>query len=258
MCELFGISSTKKVRVNEYLKEFFSHSVEHPHGWGMAAFYEGVASIEKEPIQALKSSYLKERLRHKIEVSTMIAHIRLATVGSMDYENCHPFVRQDNYGRRWTLAHNGTMFDAPALNPYFYGQEGQTDSERLLYYFIDKINKKQKSLRRRLTEQKRVEVFDGLIGGIAAGNKTNLLFYDGSVMYVHTNYRDSLYYATEQDAVLFATVPLSDKQEWKAVPFMRLMAWRDGRHLYTGHKHGHEYKDNAKDMQFLFLDSSAL
>lgn len=50
MCELFGISSTKKVRVNEYLKEFFSHSVEHPHGWGMAAFYEGVASIEKEPI----------------------------------------------------------------------------------------------------------------------------------------------------------------------------------------------------------------
>ena len=45
-------------------------------------------------------------------------HIRLATVGSRDYENCHPFVREDNYGRHWTLIHNGTMFDCPQLSRY--------------------------------------------------------------------------------------------------------------------------------------------
>ena len=47
MCELFGVSSGRRIEVNDLLKEFFSHSVRHPNGWGMAMFYENSVSLEK-------------------------------------------------------------------------------------------------------------------------------------------------------------------------------------------------------------------
>lgn len=84
MCELFGVSSAQKIEVTDLLKEFFSHSVKHANGWGMATFYGNAVSLEKEPIQAIKSAYLKERLQQNIQVQNMIAHIRLATRGVME------------------------------------------------------------------------------------------------------------------------------------------------------------------------------
>ena len=39
MCELFGVTSSSKMELNELLLEFFSHGREHPNGWGMAFFY---------------------------------------------------------------------------------------------------------------------------------------------------------------------------------------------------------------------------
>ena len=36
MCEIFGFSSSKEEELNDYLKEFYSHCEEHPHGWGLA------------------------------------------------------------------------------------------------------------------------------------------------------------------------------------------------------------------------------
>ena len=35
MCELLGISSAKPMDASGFLKEFYSHSVMHPHGWGL-------------------------------------------------------------------------------------------------------------------------------------------------------------------------------------------------------------------------------
>ena len=257
MCELFGVSASKRTEVNSQLQEFFSHSVHHPNGWGMAVFHNGIASIEKEPVRADRSRYLKERLKTKIAVYDMIAHIRLATKGAIEYENCHPFVQQDNYGRRWTLAHNGTMFQCPVLDPYYYKQEGSTDSERILCYLIDRINDRQEELGRPLEEEERFAFLEEVVASIAEGNKLNLLLYDGELMYVHTNYADSLYYQEFADGAFFATVPLG-KALWKPVPFTRLLAWKAGKKVYAGTSHGHEYIDNEKDMEFLFLDSSSL
>lgn len=118
MCELFGVSGMERAPVAELLKEFFRHSVRRPNGWGMATFYDNSVSPEKEPVCAVKSVYLRERLRRQLEARNIIAHIRLVTRGNMDYENYHPFVRRDNFGRTWTLAHNGTIFDRPALDGY--------------------------------------------------------------------------------------------------------------------------------------------
>ncbi len=46
--------------MNDYLREFYSHSNKHPHGWGVACLEKQEAMIEKkEPLQAAKSHYLK-------------------------------------------------------------------------------------------------------------------------------------------------------------------------------------------------------
>lgn len=257
MCELFGVSSMEKITVNTLLKEFYSHSTRHPDGWGLAVFYENSVSLEKEPVPALRSGYLKERLRHRIAVKSMIAHIRLATIGTMEYENCHPFVKRDNFGRSWTLAHNGTIFDYSPLNRYLYQQEGRTDSERILYYLVDQVNHLQSELGRPLEQGARFDLLDGLISDMAQGNKLNLLLYDGELMYAHTNYAESLYVCQLEDTALLSTVPL-DRHRWTPLPFTALCAYKDGRKLFQGASHGNEYKDNEQDMRFIFTDYAGL
>lgn len=257
MCELFGVSARRRIPVNDLLKEFFSHSVHHQNGWGMAIFYENSVSLEKEPVQAVKSGYLKERLRRPIAVKNMIAHIRLATKGGMEYVNCHPFVLRDNADRCWTLAHNGTIFDYPKHNPYVYRQEGSTDSERILCFLVDQINSRQTELGRPLTQEERFSLLDGLVCDMAGGNKLNLLIYDGELLYVHTNYANSLYVSKRADALLFATVPL-DRGSWSPHPFTTLCAYQEGSRVFAGTNHGKEYKDNDRDMQLIFADYAGL
>lgn len=257
MCELFGISSMQKIPVNDLLREFFSHSDRHPNGWGLALFYQNAVSLEKEPQQASKSYYLRERLSHRLEADTLLAHIRFATIGNMEYANSHPFVRRDSSGRTWTLIHNGTIFDYPKLSPYQYRQEGSTDSERILYYLVDQIDQKQAELERPLEKQERFELLDGLIGDMAKGNKLNLILYDGEWMYVHTNYANSLYVWEEGGTAVFATVP-QRIGSWRLLPFTALCAYEDGRRVRQGAPHGWEYRDNDKDTRYLFAAYAGL
>ena len=140
MCELFGVTSDKKILVNEYLKKFFGHSNEHPSGWGLSVLDETNPSIIKEAIKAENSNLLKGVLEKPLKSSKLVAHIRRATIGHVEYKNSHPFSRVDASGREWIFVHNGTIFDAPVLNKYQKEQEGETDSERILLYIIDRIN----------------------------------------------------------------------------------------------------------------------
>lgn len=257
MCELFGISSVREVPVNDLLREFFSHSDKHPNGWGMATFFHRSVSIEKEPVQATRSVYLRERLRHRMEVRTLLAHIRFATIGNMEYDNSHPFLRRDSAGRDWVLIHNGTIFDYPALSPYQYRQDGSTDSERILLYLVDRLDQRQAEAGRPLEARERFGLLDTLIADLARGNKLNLMLYDGELMYVHTNYAGSLYVCEAGGTAAFCTVPLREGC-WSPVPFTTLCAYQNGRRVFEGRPHGHEYIDNDKDMQYLFADFANL
>lgn len=257
MCELFGVSSAEKLEVNDLLRKFFSHGVDHPHGWGMAFFYGNAVSLEKQPEPSYASRYLKQRLQARIHTASMIAHIRLATKGVMEYINTHPFVMRDNSGRTWTLAHNGTIFDAPALNPFVHSQEGATDSERILCYIISRVNAEQDRLRRPLSEEGRFRLLDQIICQLAPENKLNLLLYDSELLYVHTNYRDSLHLCRKGAGLVFSTQPL-DRDRWEPLPMNRLLSYRDGLPRRTGTDHGAEFFDSEEKMRLLFLDFSAL
>lgn len=257
MCELFGVTASKEIQLNTLLETFFSHGVKHPHGWGMAFFDGNTVHVEKQPVASNKSAYLREYLERDIKTDKMIAHIRLATKGYLEYENCHPFVREDNSGRIWTLAHNGTIFEGDILNPFFYVQEGQTDSERILYFIIEQINKRQEEAGRPLAGQERFRLLDEIVCGLADENKLNLLIYDGEYLYVHTNCRNSLHICRRDGGAIFSTVPL-DKEEWELVPLNTLFAWQNGQQVAQGTNHGCEYTEDAEKMKLLFLDYSAL
>lgn len=257
MCELFGVSSRDSINVKNYMEEFFAHSVRHPNGWGIAMFYDNSVSLEKEPIRANKSVYLRERLRRLPEVSELIAHIRFATRGGEEYDNAHPFVRRDNFGRAWTFAHNGTIFNYPILDSYFARQEGNTDSERILLYIIDKINSAQNQINRPLKFEERFALLDELVCDMAEGNKINFLLFDGEFMYVHSNYANTLYGLYNDHSILFSTTPLS-KEDWRLVKFTTLLAYKKGELIKEGTTHGKVYKDNEKDLKMLFVDYSSL
>lgn len=257
MCELFGVNASEKIQVNDLLDEFFSHGDRHPHGWGLALFENGAVQVEKQAVASTKSARLRERCDHSITADKMIAHIRLATKGSMEYENCHPFIREDETGRVWTLAHNGTIFEGEALDSYFYVQEGQTDSERILYSLIDRLDDRYREIGYPLGAQERFQVLDEMICEIAKENKLNLMLFDGEYFYVHTNCRDSLYFSKRQGGYVFCTVPL-DGQEWKPLSLNTLLAFQDGKLVQTGTNHGYEYIEDPEKMKMLFLDYSAL
>lgn len=256
MCELFGVTSRGRLVLNELLSEFFSHGMEHPNGWGMAFFYGNAVSLEKQPEASHKSVYLKQRLQFKVEADKMIAHIRLATRGNLNYENTHPFVMRDSSNRTWTLAHNGTIFDCDLLNPFAYSQQGQTDSERILAYIVSRVNLEQEK-GKELSGQERFELIDEILGRITPENKVNILLFDGELMYVHTNYQNSLYRCRKGEAVVISTRPL-DHCEWQNVPMNTLIAYQDGKQVYTGTDHKNEFFETEEKMRLLFLDFANL
>ena len=246
MCELFGINSNKKISINGYLRTFYSHSEQHDYGWGLACFYGDAVSLEKEAIKANGSHYLKQRLQHPIIIDNAIAHIRLATIGNMAYENCHPFVKHDNQGRCWTLAHNEQ-------------QEGQTDSERILYYLIDSVNAAQDLLQRPLDFDERFDLLDNLIENLSPNNKINLLIWDGEAMYVHCNYADTLYVNNLNEGTkIFSTTVLDDADTWQPVEFLRVLAYKGGRLVARGKNATTEYYNPQKNWEYQHFDYSYL
>ena len=258
MCELLGFSSRKRRRLTGVLRECYSHADAHPHGWGLARFPDGGAPlIEKEPVCAMGSACLERLLAVPVEERTLIAHIRLATVGHIEYVNCHPFTARDSSGRSWTLAHNGTIFSSQELNSYIGIQYGETDSERILLRLVDLADREQARLGRALDGAERFDLLFTLIAGLAKGNKLNLLVYDGEFLYAHSNFRGALYMRREDGAVTFSTRPLAG-DGWDPSPFTCLVAARDGEIVRTSPPHGNEYFYNPNDYRMLYMDFARL
>lgn len=257
MCEIYGFSGNREKELNTDLREFYSHAKEHPNGWGLALFGRHETQITREPKRADQSETVSRLLSRPIVSKSALAHIRLATIGNVEYENCHPFVGTDESGRSWTLIHNGTVFETDRLNKYVFLQKGETDSERILLYLLDCVNDASARLGRPLDAQERFWVLDGIVSASSPKNKLNLLIYDGELLYAHTNFRDSLYLRKDGFGATFSTQPLSETG-WQPAPFMTLTGWREGELVFTGTKHHNEYFFNADSYKPLYMAYSGL
>ena len=164
----------------------------------------------------------------------------------MDAANCHPYSGFDSAHKRWTLIHNGTIFDYAPLSHYIKKQKGETDSERIFLYLLDEINKLNAS-----DFDDNFELFDSVIPDMSKGNKLNLLFADGEYLYAHTNCRDTLFYLENDGTAIISTVPL-DGERWKPIPFCTLVAFKKGKIVKTGTAHNNEYTNNDENVMLLY------
>lgn len=257
MCELFGLCSDHRVDINPFLKTFFSHAENHPHGWGIADIDASNVRIIKEPENASRSELVRMMLEEPVIAATYLAHIRYATIGHVEYVNCHPFFASTRNGRRFTLIHNGTIFHSDQMNRFVNKQKGDTDSERVLLYFAEEVNNGEREVRRELTFDERFDLYGRIIKEITPRNKLNLIFYDGDAMYAHSNYKDSLYYLENDGTTVISTQPLTDDR-WMKMPLNRLIAFRNGRMVAEGPRHKNEYIVNNEDMKYLYGEYSCL
>jgi glutamine amidotransferase len=257
MCELFGITANRRVKINDFLKRFFEHSKEHRNGWGLAFLDDNSVSIEKEPAKASDSLYLKNRLTGRIETSRCMAHIRRATVGDVSFSNTHPFSKRDESGRTWVLVHNGTIFDSPILSAYQYNQDGTTDSERILLYIVDQMNKHYISELNGFDANERIKLIEKIIKRLAPENKLNLMIYDGDYFYVHKNEKGTLYMSEKNGSVIFSTHQLQP-EGWVEVPDNQLLVYKDGELVHTGEKHEFTFVETEEKMKLLYLGFASL
>ncbi len=230
MCELLGFCSARPENIKDQLREFYSHSEQHRHGWGI--MYPGLC--EKGADKANESEKLKKILQSLEPQSVLLGHIRFATVGSVKTVNCHPFTARDNTGREWTLIHNGTIYSGSQLMEFLSRQSGDTDSERLFLHLLKKLDAAQQN--GALDERGRFELIDALVREMSPRNKLNLMIYDGEIMYIHKNMSDTMKYKKTPFGYLFSTAAL-DNGEWKSVPTAQLLAFKDGKKIFTGEKH---------------------
>ena len=242
MWELLGFDSASEQDITGYMEEFYTHSVRHPHGWGLSVMHEDWTHyIEKEPRPAYKSSRLRERLKSPVAGRHIFGHIRYATVGSLDLFNSHPFTGLDSTERRWTMMHNGTIFHFDKIRKYERVQQGTTDSERIFLYLIDTINEKTSEKGAPLNAEERFAVLDGIIVEMSDRNKLNLMIFDSETMYVHSNCRKTMHYLPKTSSTLFATKPVSE-ENWLLFPQNMLLGYQNGKRVFTGTDHHHEYR----------------
>ena len=234
MCMMLGIDTKEPVRANELMEALYSHGNEHPTGWGLAYLPAGDGvqpTIIREAQNAAVSERVQAILREPVMTAHLIAHIRRASVGSTVLENCHPFEGKDRAGRRWVLAHNGTLFDPRKTVNYLGEREGSTDSEAILPYLMDASNAADAQ---GLDGEGRLEAIDRAVTALAPGNKLNLLFTDGAHTFAYTNDANkTLWRLRLEDGWAFATAPL-DERDWEPMPVCQLLVVRDGSVVFEG------------------------
>ncbi len=241
MCEIFCFNSNKPKQINECLECFYNHAENHPHGWGLANMQSNEFVINKEPIKATCSPHLKEILSNPLVSKNVFAHIRLATMGEIISPNCHPFIEMDDNNRTWILIHNGTIFDFPPIEKYLEIETGNTDSERILLYIIEEINKFEKGKGSPSTIKERFAILTEIVKDISKDNKLNLMIHDGELTYIHSNMRDTLFYLKNDDGFLIATTPITDDEEWKPVELNKLFGLVDGTIIFESPEHENEF-----------------
>lgn len=144
MCRLFGFRSNEAAEVHRSLilekNSLRAQSVEHKDGWGISYYNQ---RPDPEVAHGLGAAYQDpdfERVSGLVSSRTVVAHLRLASVGTVTHRNAHPFIY-----KHWTFAHNGTICDwaehsqevESLIDSDFLGLiKGETDSERCFYLFL--------------------------------------------------------------------------------------------------------------------------
>jgi predicted glutamine amidotransferase len=152
MCRLYGFMANEETKVectlvhaqNALLMQSESgyRGRAHADGWGMAFYHDELPELERRAKPAFKDLHFSNTAE-RVYAEAVIAHVRLATVGTPNELNCHPFV----FGK-WAFAHNGTVSAFTQLKhelenetiPVLQARRlGETDSEQFFYWLLSRL-----------------------------------------------------------------------------------------------------------------------
>ncbi|NBC86021.1 MAG: class II glutamine amidotransferase [Bacteroidetes bacterium] len=145
MCRLYGLQATHPTTAacelldaqNALIRQSRedARGLSNPHGWGVGHIVDSATGCARQVKPAGESADYRERAL-AAEGTTVLAHVRRATVGSPDPMNTHPF-RHGNA----LLIHNGHVPAFDAVRPHLLERieadrerliQGTTDSEHVL------------------------------------------------------------------------------------------------------------------------------
>jgi predicted glutamine amidotransferase len=266
MCRLYGFRGSEETKVectlvhaqNALLHQSFSdlRGKSHPDGWGIGFYHDSTPEVERRAAAAFKDLYFNQTAE-RVYSRTVVAHIRMATVGAVSTENTHPFT----FGP-WVFAHNGTFtaFDVleerlvedtgPRMQAF---RKGSTDSEQIFLWLLSRLQ------RAGLDPGKPCPELDRLKGVVSEGisrlarwcaesapdpvPKLNILLTDGRFL-VATRWNHTLYWVDRQGirdcelcgiphvhhdpktryrAVVVASEPITN-EDWREIPNLSLLA----------------------------------
>lgn len=255
MCELFGLSSNRAVKISFTWRGFRKRGRIHRDGWGVAWYLDGgLAGLVKEPKPAPESPIARLMVQG-VRSRIVISHVRLASQGKISYVNTHPFIRRLR-NRDWVFAHNGTVSGIirnPSYRLEWCHPVGETDSEYAFCYILEKLS----GLRDRGLESLAVRLW-GLAEEIGRHGKFNFLLSNGEYLFAYMNEEETLHYllrhpphqgliklldedyevrleelkAPDEHAAIVATEPLTD-EEWDSMNPGTLYVFYNGDLLLT-------------------------
>jgi predicted glutamine amidotransferase len=149
VCRYYGLRANTPTRVDWHLvgapNSLLVQSrrdlsgFEHADGWGIAAYDGEALQVQRRASAAHDGHYFCEAAE-RVEATTVLAHVRRATVGCIGLANTHPFVHGS-----FALVHNGTVPYFAHIRPRLLDTmtpghraliQGGTDSEHLLHLIL--------------------------------------------------------------------------------------------------------------------------
>ena len=220
MCRLYGFHSNEETKVecslvhaqNALMKQSESDALGRTHadGWGVAYYENSHPTIVRRDLAAFEDRHFSHTAE-KMFTNTVVAHVRLATVGEPKPHNAHPF----HYGC-WAFAHNGTVREFDTVRPWMLEDTepwlqdlrgGSTDSEHVFHWLLSRINAHGIGLaRRRYDPSLLVDIVADSVDTIAdwcqqAGAqkpaKLNFVLTDGRIL-IATRFNHTLYFVRRE------------------------------------------------------------
>lgn len=149
MCRYYGLRANMPTRVDWHLVRAPNSLLvqsrrdlsgfEHADGWGIAAYDGDALQVQRRASAAHDGHYFCEAAE-RVAATTVLAHVRRATVGRVGLANTHPFVHGS-----FALVHNGTVPYFADIRPRLLDAmtadhraaiRGGTDSEHLLHLIL--------------------------------------------------------------------------------------------------------------------------
>jgi len=253
MCQLLGMNCNNPTDATFSFTGFAQRggrTADHVDGWGIAFFEDRGLRHFVDHLPAAESPVADLIRKYPIKSRNVIAHIRKATQGAVNLQNCHPFVRE-LWGRYWVFAHNGNLENyAPVLHGNFR-PVGTTDSERAFCWLMQELAKSHAGVP---SIEELTLTLRELVPQIARHGTFNFMLSNGEALWAHAS--TNLYYverrfpftsaeladedltvdfdahtAPDDQVTVIVTAPLTKNETWTAFQPSELRVFVNGRPL---------------------------